>query len=401
MTQIPLSPRLLVISANYLRPDQASGDLRLFTLLGLLARRFSVCFCALDDNGRVLPSDAYGALLEQQSITLGRGDLPRVLRSHSPDLVWCEFFHQARPDYLALIRRLRPDARVLVDSVDVHFNRMAAQARLSGLAEDHAAATKMKARELAAYAQAELVVAVSYEDARLLCDALSGMQVAVVPNVHVIHPFPVPSGRKFGELVFVGGFKHAPNVDAMVYFCGEVLPLIAAAQPSARLKIIGSNPPSAIQSLVGERVEVVGYVPETAPYLESAYISVAPLRYGGGMKGKVGEAMSFGLPVVTTSFGAEGFGLEIGRDVLVGDTPAQFAAHVIALLENPELHAQLARNGHRFIEQHYSVSTVAAMLDTCMDQFMNLPPRRLPLARRIGAKLQDLFHRHITWRLKR
>ena len=205
-------------------------------------------------------------------------------------------------------------------------------------------------------------------------------------------PFPNPAKRRYGELVFVGGFKHDPNVDAMLYFCHEVMPRIAAARPHARLKIIGSHPPPAIQALAGEHVDVLGFVPETAPYLESAYISVAPLRYGGGMKGKVGEAMSFGLPVVTTSYGAEGFGLRPDEDLLIGDTADSFTAKVIALLDDANLHNRIARRGYNFIEEHFSVPAVEQRLALTMQRLTHLPLRVIPLRRRLDAACASLVH---------
>ena len=289
----------------------------------------------------------------------------------------------------------------MVDSVDVHFNRLEARARLTGLPEDKAVAKVVKARELAAYARADMVIAVSKDDRELLQRELPGTPVEIIPNIHAIPEFPDSTKRRYGELVFVGGFKHDPNVDAMLYFCRDVLPRITAACPEARLKLIGSNPPQAIHALASEHVEVVGYVPETAPHLESAYISVAPLRYGGGMKGKVGEAMSYGLPVVTTMFGAEGFGLEPGKDLLIGDTAESFAAKVLALLHDAGLHTRIARSGYDFIARHYSVPAVEHMLNATIEKLADLSPRKIPLGRQLKIFIQQFYARHVAWRFSK
>lgn len=386
----------LVISDCFPQPDQASGDLRFFTLLSLLARKHKLVFCALNADGAAQLRNDAGARLEQAGIALGAVDLSHVLKHFKPDFVWFEFYHQVRRDYLGLLSRYCPQAKIVVDSVDVHFNRLETRARLSGKAEDVATASQMKARELAAYASADMVIAVSDDDRQLIRQSLPDMPVEVVPNIHAMPAFPDPAKRRYGELVFVGGFKHDPNVDAMLYFCREVLPIITAAHPQVRLKIIGSNPPQAIQSLASDTVEVLGYVPETAPYLESAYISVAPLRYGGGMKGKVGEAMSYGLPVVTTSFGAEGFGFKPGEHLLIGDTTESFAAQVIALLEDADLHGRIARHGYQFIEQHYSVPAVEQLLDGAMHRLVHLPSRMIPLRRRLMRGIQGWYRQHIA-----
>lgn len=394
--------KILAISCDAPRPDQSSGELRFFTLLSLLARKHKLLFCALNPGDcTVLPQNDASTRLEQVSVALGSVDLFHVLKHFKPDIVWFEFYHQVRPNYIKLLQRHCPQARIVVDSVDVHFNRLEARARLTGKPEDEAAARQIKKQELAAYAQADMVIAVSEDDQQLIRRELPELQIDVVPNIHAVPTFPDPTKRRYGELVFVGGFKHDPNVDAMLYFCHEVLPLIVSTRPQVRLKIIGSNPPDSILSLASEHVEVLGHVPETSPYLETAYISVAPLRYGGGMKGKVGEAMSYGLPVVTTSFGVEGFELQPGKDLLIGDTADSFSAQVIALLDDADLHDRIARHGYQFIEQHYSIPVVEKRLDSAMQRLAHLPPLVIPLHRRLLMGLQSLYTRHVAWRLKK
>lgn len=350
-------------------------------------------------DGKVLPRNNAGYRLEQIGITLGDVNLLHVLKRFKPDIAWFEFYYQARPDYLRLLERHCPQTRIVVDSVDVHFNRLEAKARLTSKPEDATAASKMKEQELAAYLNADMVIAVSEDDRQLIQHALPEMPVEVIPIIHAMPTFPDIAKRSYGELVFVGGFKHDPNVDAMLYFCRDVMPLIVASHPEAHLKIIGSNPPSVILALVNMHIEVLGYVPETAPHLENAYISVAPLRYGGGMKGKVSEAMSYGLPVVTTTFGAEGFGLEPGRDLLIGDSAETFAAQVIALLNDADLHARVSRSGYDFIGSHYSVPAVQRILDSSIQRLAHLPTRKIPLTQRLMTTLQNLFRRHVAWRL--
>lgn len=389
---------IIVVSYDVPCPDQSSGELRFFTLLSLLARAHQVVFCALSADESVQPGSDAGARLEQVGITLGEADLSHALKRFKPDIVWFEFYDQVRADYLGLLERNCPRARIVVDSVDVHFNRLETKARLTGQPEDEIAAQQVKVKELAAYASADMVIAVSEDDRQLIRQALPDMWVEVVPNIHAVPPFPDSTKRHYDELVFVGGFRHDPNVDAMLYFCQEILPRITIAHPQTRLKIIGSNAPQAIQALASEHVDVLGYVPVTAPHLQSAYISVAPLRYGGGMKGKVGEAMSYGLPVVTTSFGAEGFGLQPGEDLLIGDNAESFAAQVIALLDDPDLHDRIARHGYDFIKQHYSVPAVEQLLDSTMQRLVRLPAREIPLRRKLMLGMKGWYARNIAWR---
>lgn len=391
---------ILIVSPYYPRRDQASGDLRLFTLLTLLTRKHRVHFCALDDNGSFLPSNEYSALLESSGVQIERARFSDTLNNLKPDLIWFEFYYQARQDYLNLIRRRIPSCRILIDSVDVHFKRLLSQAAITGKATDFTTARNIKDQELRAYSQADLVVAVTKEDAELISPHLPNTEVAVVPNVHESHPYFDATHRKLGLLIFVGGFAHAPNVDAMLYFCNEVFPLVEKRFPEVRLKIIGSNPPPEILSLASPVIEVLGFVPDTTSHFQEAYVSIAPLRFGGGMKGKVGEAMSWGLPVVTTSFGSEGFGLVANEDALIGDTAEQFANHVLSLIKNPELHSKIGRNGHTFITKNYGIDAVSHKLHACIDRALLTKPQKQPMVRRAAGLLRDLYDHHVAWRLR-
>lgn len=391
--------RLLFIAGEFPRPDKASGDLRLYTILQLLAGRHDVVFCAVTNSGlEKLPADD-DISLNDIGIKAGSGNLLRTLQVFQPELVCFEFYYQAI-SYGSLIRRQLPRALQIIDSVDVHFNRLAARARLTGSKPDQDRAAAVRGQELAAYASADLVLAVSEDDKRILLEALPALAVDVVPNIHRMPPFPDFGKRRFGELIFIGNFGHEPNIDAVNYFCKDVLPLITARRPEVVLKIVGSNATPEIGALAGQHVEVLGYVPDTAPFLEQAYISVAPLRYGGGMKGKVGEAMSFGLPVVTTAFGAEGFGLKPGRDLLVADGAVEFASHVNRLLDDTELHHRIARSGYEFIRANYSVAAVDGILQSTIQRVATRRPKRTHLKDRLAAEVGRLYEQHLAWRVK-
>ena len=186
----------------------------------------------------------------------------------------------------------------------------------------------------------------------------------------------------------------------MVYFCAEILPLIIEAEPEARLRIIGGSPTGEIAALASHHVDVLGFVPDTKPFLESSVISVAPLRFGGGMKGKIGEAMSFALPVVTTSTGIEGFGLKPGTDALVGDNPRDFADATIRLLRDREYLEQVRMAGYGFIRDHYSDLAVSGRIDTLFGKLENYPVKRMAPASLWLRRAKEGWKRHVGWRLK-
>jgi glycosyltransferase involved in cell wall biosynthesis len=147
-------------------------------------------------------------------------------------------------------------------------------------------------------------------------------------------------------------------VDAILYFCREIFPLVLQRLPQMRLWVVGNAPPPEIVALASENVIVTGYALYLAPYLESALVSVAPLRFGSGMKGKIGEAMAWGIPVVTTTIGAEGMGLQDGVDALIADAPEDFAQRIIQLHEKPELWDSVAKNARKCVEREWSPDAV-------------------------------------------
>lgn len=174
------------------------------------------------------------------------------------------------------------------------------------------------------------------------------------------------------SLIFVGGFRHAPNVDAMIFFCMEILPLIKKEVPGVKLYIIGSYPGPEILALqeAQEGVVVTGFVEDLRPYLCPGGIFVAPLRLGTGFRGKLLEALSMEMGIVTTSIGAAGY-KNAGDYMLIADTPEDFARQVIRLLRNEALRTSLGEAGRQMILNRYGWSVAKydwyTLLDECID----------------------------------
>jgi len=394
---------LLVVAPHYPFFDRASGDLRFSRILQALARQHKLWFCPIYDRLHAQKIGEqenlrYRRALEDWGVTVHTGGPREILKRVDIDAVWFEFYFAVLP-WIDEVRVLRPQARVIVDSVDVHWRRLEAKAALTGFPEDAAQAQRVRQEELSAYRAADAVVAVTDDDARLLATELKGRHVPVIPNIHAIYE-PVADVAE-PVLSFVGGFSHDPNTDAVLYFCNEVLPLIRSQVPNAVFNVIGNAPPPAVQALASETVHIHGYVPDTTPLLRSTLISVAPLRYGAGMKGKVGEAMSMGLPVVTTLVGAEGFGLTPGVNVLVGDTPQAFAAHVVNLIGNPQLRRQIGLGGHALMQERYSEPVVTQQVLDLFSQLPNGPVQTVPLHQRWLRRAGMVLDERVLWRFKR
>lgn len=204
----------------------------------------------------------------------------------------------------------------------------------------------------------DVVLAVSQADAAALWALDSRLHPKVIPNGVDTSFFGYRSmaGRLNGEpptLIFTGTMDYRPNVDAVVWFCRQVLPLVRRQLPATRLLLVGRDPSPAVRGLAGPNEEVTGPVDDVRPYLYQSNVFVAPLRMGSGTRLKILEAMSCGLPVVSTTMGIEGIGARSGQEALVADNPRDFAGRILDLLSDLPRSQELATRARLLVEQRY------------------------------------------------
>jgi glycosyltransferase involved in cell wall biosynthesis len=370
----------------------------LFEVLRLLAVRHEVAFYSYAD---VPGADRHREALRVAGVRIVPPDwllgLERELLRRIYDAVVFEFWENAEIGAW-LVRRAQQWARVVVDSVDVHFLREAGAVAVGAC--DPATASDNKRRELAAYRSADAVACVSDEDAGHL--AAEGIaRRFIIPLV--IPPGNRASRERGHELLFLVGFRHAPNADGLLWFARECWPAIRAAVPDARLTVVGSDPPAEVSALAGlGGIEVVGQVPETAPYLDRAALMVAPLRYGAGLKSKVVEGLANGLGVVTTSVGAQGLGAVPEEHLAVADQPEDFARAVIGLLGDPARAEEMGRAGRHLVGGTCSPAAVEGRLEAMIGEVVGRGgPESPPIpwrvrsakyrARRLGSRVASAF----------
>jgi glycosyltransferase involved in cell wall biosynthesis len=202
------------------------------------------------------------------------------------------------------------------------------------------------------------VVTVTAEDAQALAELYPPAQApafSVIPiciDVDLTRPQSWPEGSP--NLLFIGGMHWPPNADGVRWFAELVLPAICASQPRTRLFAVGRQPPDELRhGLASEFIEAPGYVDDPQPFWSSSQVFVVPLRAGGGMRVKILDAWARGVPVVSTTIGAEGLQYKPGDDILIADSPEDFAAAVIAILTDPSLARRLAAAGRATVERHY------------------------------------------------
>jgi glycosyltransferase involved in cell wall biosynthesis len=363
---------VLVVDFRTLTPDHDSGSLRMFNLLTVLqSMGCSVTF--VPDN--LDHPERHIRKLEHSGITVLTApqitSLEQHLREAGPryDLVVLSRLEVA-VRHIDMVRSLAPQARVIFDTVDLHFLRQEREARFTGDAPTLAAARECKTQELAVARRADVTLVVSGVEKRVLEQEAPGLRVSVVSNIQPIRPTTAAFEDRHG-FVFIGGFDHTPNVDALLFFVEKIFPRIHAALPDATFQVIGTKMPPRIAGLRVPGLEMVGYVPDLVPYFNRCRLSVAPLRFGAGVKGKVNASMAHGVPVVATSVAAEGMELVHEVDVLIADAPDDFAAAVVRLYRDKSLWTQLSRNGMENVKRHFSFEVARASVDGVLTSLFN------------------------------
>lgn len=416
--------RVLWVDMILPEADRDSGSVRTLTMLKiLLAMRCHVTIASVQRSGAGRHA-RYTRLLQ----FLGVRVMPSLghLASHPSARDPYDLIIVARRDAYAaaapLLSRAYPTTPVAFDTVDLHFAREAQRRAFftahadepellaavfgpaaAGAANDTGGAgaaerAAMRRRELRAAAGSTAAVVVSERERGALLHELRGAgyaapPVVVIANAHEPAPLtPAPFGERSG-VVFVGNFNHLPNRDAVLFFANHVLPLIlsdprAARDPGLVFHVVGSNRiPAAILQLnstadrgaaaAAPRIVVHGYVDDLRPLYGRMRLSVAPLRWGAGVKGKVNTAHQLGVPVVCTAVAADGMHAVHGRDVLIADGAGAFARQTLAAYYNASLWRRLQAGGRRLLARRFSASRAAAGL---LELLARLRNASVPLA---------------------
>lgn len=354
--------KILIIGPKFPAYDQSSGELRLFTIIKILSAKYKIVY--LDTEKWGCTDRRYRDEMEKLQVkvyTEKDASLKKIFQDNKFIAVWMEFYYTAEY-YLPRVRILQPECPVIIDTVDVHFYRLRLKYNLTKNPEDLKEAGETLSRELSVYKKADLVITVTQEDADILKKEISEIRIGIIPNIHDIVP-SLKEKKDKNKLIFIGSFQHKPNVDAVQYFCQKVMPLLKDRLPKIDFNVIGANPPEELKKFEGEHIHFLGFVPSVAPCLHESYISVAPLRYGAGMKGKIGEAMAHGVPVITTSIGIQGMDLRHKENIMVADQPEKYADCIVELLSNDNLYKKIAENAVEYIKINFTQEQIKRDID--------------------------------------
>lgn len=355
--------RVLVIDARVLMPDHDSGSLRMFNLLKVF-RKLDYKVSFIPDNLHY--HKKYTPLM--QAIGIECLYLPYVT-SISEHLEHFGSQYQvvllSRADVaeknIDAVVQYCPQAAILYDTVDLHFLRERRLAELNHDKAQMASAAMRKLQELSIARKAHTTLVVSPVEVELFRQEAPDVQVALLSNIHAAE------GRKQGyverrDILFIGSFEHPPNVDAMHFFIDEVFPLLHRQKPDIKVLIVGSNAPKNLLAKAGSHLEFTGFVADIAPLFNRIRLSIAPLRYGAGVKGKINSSMAYGVPVIASTVAAEGMDLVHEHDVLIADDAAGFASQIVRAYDDENLWYALSDAGLANIERCFSFELAVQQL---------------------------------------
>lgn len=364
-----IARRALVIDHCTPEPDKDAGSITARNIMRLLQRiGFGVSFIP-EDNFLFL--DGYTSDLQRQGIECHyaphTASVEDHLRAHGHlyDLVLLFRFAVVRK-HLAAVRQWCPSAKVVMHTSDLHFLRESREAALRGDDEMAARAERTREQELEAIRQVDAAIVHSPVEQELLRHACPETRVCLFGWAIEVPGTSIPFDAR-RDIVFVGGFRHVPNVDAVHFFAAEVMPLLRARLPGITFHIVGSHAPESVLALTGPGIVVHGFVADLGSLLDRMRVAVAPLRYGAGIKGKVLTTMSHGVPGVVTSVAAEGLNLTDGEHLFVADTPADQADRIAALYTSPELWTRMSAAGVERVGREFGFEAGVPIVSSLVD----------------------------------
>ncbi len=266
--------------------------------------------------------------------------------------------------YIDLIRKYAPNCKIIYDGIDLSFLRELREAKVLNDDVKMSKASQTKNIELELINKSDVAIIKSKEEFDVIKNDISKTTLELIGLCNFYDGnFPTYEERR--DLLFLGGFQHPPNVDSLEYLISEIFPKIKEKLPEVKLYVIGSNPPQKVRDMCSKSKDVIflGYVRDIEQYLKKCRLLLAPLRYGAGVKGKITQSMTYGLPVITTSIGSEGISNENGKVLMISDDANEFAGFAIRAYRDKDLWTTLSLNGKKLSEEKFSPEVVGNTLN--------------------------------------
>ena len=270
------------------------------------------------------------------------------------------------------IRKYAPQARILFDTVDLHFLREEREAVMLATSDSAEKAKLTRYQEINVIKKTDATILRSTYEEKMLKTLIPGQKLFNVPIVRDLPQISRITWQDLSDIVFIGGFSHPPNIDAVKYFISEVWPILRNNGFSGKFVVAGSHMPDEIKALATTDIIIRGFVPDLSDLFGKCRLSVAPLRYGAGMKGKVITSLSYGIPCVATEIAVEGTGLVHGRNIMVSKNEKDMAQMIQDLYFDQELWTKLSEAGLQYCREVVSVEAVKEKLNYITAELLNV-----------------------------
>ncbi|MFX0009587.1 MAG: glycosyltransferase [Candidatus Hermodarchaeota archaeon] len=353
---------MLIIDHYVPMHDKDAGSLHIYEKIKMfLSMGFKIVFWP--DNLQKM--EPYTGELQQKGVEVVYGNRSRLFKRYIEE--YGQYFHtiflsraNIGEKYIDKIRKYS-NAKVIFFPHDLQSLRRLRGFQITKDKKDLKESVKSKIREDRLIASSDATVVVSKLEKDILDKEHNRDKIFYIPflfSASITKNSLLKDFDKRQHLLFIGGFVHKPNEDCVLWFAEYIYPLIKKELSEIKLYLVGSNPTKKILQLESSDIIVTGYVQDVAPMFNKAKVFISPLRYGAGVKGKILQSFSYGLPVVTTSVGSEGMNLKHNQHVMIADKPEEFARQTIQLYTNRNLWIKLAKNSLQYLEENHSFKIV-------------------------------------------
>jgi len=363
---------ILYIDDHTPQPDKDAGSVVTFNFICILSSMgYKITFWS-NDQKRVEP---YTTELQQRGVEViyEHQSFKKFIQKRNNVYSICittrPYFSKK---YIDNIRHYSQQCKIIYIVADLHFVRIAREAFLEKSKIRMMMSLEIKKLEFWNMNNSDLTIFHSENECKFALTENKSLNAAVIPIPYFLD-FAPKSFSERTDLLFLGNYKHSPNLDAIQYFVTDIFPLITKELPDLKLYVVGSNVPDFLADLCSKTKNciLIGFVKDLTPYLGSCKIMVSPLRYGSGIKGKIILSMLSSLPVITTNIGAEGISANTNSELLIVDKLQDFANKTIDLYKNELEWNKLSSNAKKFAEINYSPELVRASFEKVFESILN------------------------------
>jgi glycosyltransferase involved in cell wall biosynthesis len=364
-------PHILFVDHLIPEPDKDAGSAATFSYVQIFLKMgYRITFVAANSQvyaGRYTDDlRRMGVICPCEPISTDAGVFIEE-NCHRFDVIMLFRVHTAN-QFMDVIKRQAPDARIIFNTVDLHFLREERQALFSKSPAllDQSYITRLA--ELNIIARSDCSIVLSQFEYDLISSTIPEANVSLIPIALEIPGRHAEFGLR-NNIVFIGGFLHRPNVDSIIWFTSAVWPEVLKLSDDISLLIVGSNAPPEVKSLhsPNDRINFIGQVENLDDLFHSCRLSVAPLRYGSGIKGKIITSLAYGVPCVATPEAAEGMGLKAGAEIIIASDPSDYAHTIVEVYNDRDLWYSISDQGLSFAEANFSIKSITSKVRNMLE----------------------------------